>query len=406
MEKTQRSAVHFAAGAHPKRAQPSRVLSLLAVAVVPSLLAAWACTGLPPGDRLPDAGAADAGGVPSDNTRCESAQPPARPNAADANSVPELVFASSQVSSGAELGPDGAPLFRQLGYDLDGACTDEDGEDSCQPPSWAMRVSDTRAGRDVNLNELFFETEALLPGAATSYFTDAQGNAAGESGILIRLRDYNGKRDDPQVALVVYGATLWVNGARPAPRWDGQDVWHPTPPWLRDSAADALDADRPRFTDNAAYVNEGRLVSRFETIYFGSAWAPAGTLHQALITADLVKTDDGFALRNGVITGRWRVDSFLYFLALEIDPPDGGIKCRGMGLAELAQEVFCPLPDISATDDSGAGTCDAFSLMFGFEGDPARVGEPLPLSALGETDCNALGCDGKPLRRPADWPEF
>src|SRR5437762_2492839 len=81
-----------------------------------------ACSPLKPGDMKPHAVAVDAG---NGRSGCEHAQPAPRPAVvASAQGDQELVFAANDSDVGDSIeGPNGAPRYKSMGYDLDNTCT-------------------------------------------------------------------------------------------------------------------------------------------------------------------------------------------------------------------------------------------------------------------------------------------
>src|SRR5258708_3004811 len=191
---------------------------------------------------------------------CIHAVPPQPPSASDGDQQIELQFAVRTLDVGirSEGGP--PPL---LGYDLDSVCACPD-PPPCMPRMAGDMHCDDPGGRDTAVNRVFqgFAPVASYTLSPTEY---SDAIAAGRAGYVIRLQQYNGGRDDPQVSVSVFASdgTLGTKdaGASSAPKWDGNDVWTlDSKTVVSGTGAQAV----PVYFDNHAYVTGGVLVAHID----------------------------------------------------------------------------------------------------------------------------------------------
>jgi hypothetical protein len=255
--------------------------------------------------------------------------------------------------------------WRDIGFDLDGACTNSatcvdpgdagdagpadaasDGGDagdsgprgpvvnerSCKNDIIEGLFFDGNQCRDNGLGQIFINAGASPELGAGLGVNEKDWNCSlhrGEFSIIIRVTDYNGMPDDPQVRVDIYTST----GLKVLPGWsclDGSGKlrndwqgfagWAPNATWkiARRSLATTdpgtgTELPRARHADPLAYVRGGYLVAQL----------PAGTelwlngmeahshvsgyraiIHRAVTVAKLVKGENSqWTLEDGVISG-------------------------------------------------------------------------------------------------------
>jgi hypothetical protein len=308
---------------------------------------------------------------PADTKTCERFTVPPRTGMGDdsAGSI-EFVVAVREYDHG-DLVP-GSPTGRalEMGFDLDMKCTGLGGEGpSCiktRPPSG--QESDGPGGRDNELGAFLASRTALGAPSGTT-----QGNRDLERGyitMVFRVRGYNGQRDDPQVEVAQFaasvngeGALTDQNGAIPAPRWDGTDVWQAFDSWVDVDATGRLSTEHPRDVDANAYVTDGRLVAQFDEFHI-----PSMTLSQAKVTARIRSADNRWFLTEGTTGGRLSLDELLWssdYTVKDEDPPR--FICTDHPGYPAYKEFICALADISDMGpDDGSAECDAVSWAWEF----------------------------------------
>ncbi|MBI4705782.1 MAG: hypothetical protein HY744_32210 [Deltaproteobacteria bacterium] len=398
------------------RSRGGLLLALLGLVVGPALVAAASCVvpgfekiDAPPGafdagaDAPPDAdaGAGGGGGEPG----CEHVRWPDPPDASDPSDASiEFVVALRRVDLGEkdlDAGPD-------VGFDLDERCTCRGQGSSCKEPGWATEnPCDGPGGRD--------NATALMHGYAQSFYPVlsseiySQSLNDGYASVLARVRDYNGQPNDEQVELGLYLSGGFARDRcdpNVVPQWDGQDRWPidvhglaPKDGGACDGAAGgeggggagggppswcdggpspyecAYDVGRPLFGDPAAYVTSGVLVANLPTaeLIMGTEDRQFSIrLTAGFMTAHLKKESGGWALRNGVLAGRWRLqDAFI--TASNVVGEDGGL-CVGDFAYETLRNLMCRYADILTGVGGPTTPCDAVSFGMAFESEPAQLG--------------------------------
>jgi hypothetical protein len=260
---------------------------------------------------------------------------------------------------------------RGLDFDRKCTCTGEEGP-SCKPLRAKVTHCDGPEGRDMGSSELFRSLSLLLAsnGFGSEVYTDAI--AQGEWTLLLRVRGYNGEKDDSQVELDWYfGANL---GA--APSWSGDDLWPVASDSLNDvQGGGAHDLDSPRYQSRNAYVSDGRLVASFrdelQLSLGGGESATTITMRAATLLATLgtvPELPDRFVLTEGTIAGLWSEEEI--FATLGSSP----LICSNAQLYDFAKNAFCGALDIITRNAPPTEPCNALSLGLGFETYPARLG--------------------------------
>jgi hypothetical protein len=342
----------------------------------------------------PDGAAGGDGAVPP----CMHAYPPDRPpaDAGTATPLAPIVAAFNTIDIGVRGPPDGAiPPF---GYDLDHTCTCP-GLPSCAQPKGSplSEACDDSRGRD-NIDIKLFQA---LPGAATTGTAQVdQGLRAGQYGLLIRIRDYDGMPEDPKVTVDFYvsnGLERDDAGNLPTAKFDGTDHWTIDP-------ASFMPSGQPTFSADNAYVarnpedpaGSSVLVASFDQlpIVFGDRSFLGGATMQlfgAVIvgTLQLTNVDGGssgsslgLGLTGGTIAGRWPTSQILSTLATI--PAEGGFLCgtdpsfyNRVNYAVL-KGVICAAADIAKLSNEDnqmpLAPCDAISVGMKFTAVPAVLG--------------------------------
>lgn len=336
-----------------------------------------------------------------------SAEPPSRPEIPDGapeDDVPEIVVALRDVVLDTrDTDDDGEPLWRTTGFNLDRRCTTaENSLYACTPPGSNPQLSvdgiggiDNRFGTAlfgvVEIQYRVLETaKKMADPEYESYADTLQAYAErvmsdGLSSIVLRLRRWNGRPDDPSVTVdisqSVYGmpgdgttnVPSYVPGSIPA--WQGDD-WF----WVRSDTFSNGDANAPKTYDSNAFVRNGTIVmslpDRAELIFVGPGLGLRVALVQATGTATI---DASGRIDDVVLGGRWsRPDLLETSRAV-------GVCSQDTGLYGLLTAAIDNTADVrSDPDDDGDGApCDALSFGVSFRAYPAHfagltTGAPLP----------------------------
>ena len=286
-------------------------------------------------------------------------------------------------------------MWDQIGYDLDGFCTDDfDSPVECMPRADAPVETDGPGGLDNAFGHQV--VRFLLIGKPTLQENAIADSDKGIGVIVVRLRGWNGTANDTSVEVIVAqsvfgtpelpdggvpvpmipdGGVIYEDGGvPPVPRWEGRDYW-----WLRDDNFLGGDLDEPLLRDDSAYVTDGvvvtRLPGRVPIVLAGSVRSTIFKLADTRLTLRL--SPDFTTVEEAILAGRWSIAD-----ALEAAPYVG--ICVGsenymflMRLAELSADVRStagmPAPSVP---------CDAISFALRFDGMRAFVGGTSDLVGL------------------------
>jgi len=279
---------------------------------------------------------------------------PARPAIADSGER-ELVGAVSRLTLFDP--PDGG----RLGYDLDGLCTCPDPRQACRPRSAEPPCDEIGTGVDNAAGE-------ILGNIFSANGPDPLNEdlALGRHGVVVRIRGYNGRLNDPKVQVSLFN----VIGLRDAERaaFDGRDAF----------VVDALESTDfgTHFIDTSAYVAGGVLVAALDfDLRLNAQVADASTPVLAPIrAARLIGTvriigESGLELDDAQIVGRVRQeDLFRQIGRLGL--------CPGTELYPRVRTQACGLLDLPADPgrDRGDAPCDAISFAIGIRVTAATIG--------------------------------
>lgn len=328
------------------------------------------------------------GGRDTGPSDCTPRRAPARPTTADSADVPEVAFGLRQVSlnQGSE--------WETIGFDLDGYCTGApDFLNECD--IGGPRARDGNDGIDnVFGQNLYPLVEAAVPGL------EDMAVAAQEEGRgmpVLRIRQWNGTPNDPQVEIVIAQAvfgtsaeapgggapavtinspidfTLADGSPLPLPSWNTEDYL-----WLRSDAFLAGDLEQPLIVDRTAYIVDGvfvaRLPDRIDIIFPTDDLGVLVRLTNAVATGTL--SPDGSTLSPVVVAGRWRIADLLSTaenIGLCRDGADGRYALLENRLSDIA-DVLSMQPE----PGDPVVPCDAVSIGVTFLGSRARIAATTP----------------------------
>jgi hypothetical protein len=358
-------------------------------------------------DRIPSYSDPADGGA-GDASRQAVASVPGPPQTAVAGGTIDFVAALRRFDFG-ETDVDGEPGYLAIGFDLDGTYTLAGEADRCAAPQWAGNHPDGPGGRDNSAGAVTYLNNLLGYGSLMDFVTAFV--ELGRFTLALQVRDYNGERDDAAVEVSWrYVTRIGLEAAAgQAPshdagtddelrardgqadlRWDGRDRWLPL---ALDEPRGGLPAPE-RSTDSAAYVTAFTLVARFAAVY-----TTIGTILHAVVSARVVQTQQGWALREGTFAGRIESDNHLSGLDYQTNSAGEPLCTDAVGYGER-KRVICALADVnSQAIDDGSAPCDASSWAIGFAADPIELGPPASWnvfapSALCEDPARLPSADG------------
>ncbi len=299
---------------------------------------------------------------------CVSAQPPDPPSHGDGGEI-DFVVAVHQVELGDTQGD-----AKTIGFDLDARCTCQGDGDSCFREAWATADScDGPGGRDNAVGTLLPALDPKLTGFGSAVWSEEA--VRGDWGLLLHVREYNGKEDDSQVRLdwlVPFHFSADKEGGT-HPAWDGNDAWP-----IRDSCLIDSDVLKPRMRDLHAYVTKGTLVAILPESTLVVTNGFSLDLSGTLLTAKIVESPQGWQLQDGVLAARWKADAFLSQLDRMIVL--GLNVCKDHPAYSTMKKRICAHVDIYSGVSSPTTPCNSVSMGMRFEAMPAKMGPVLPSS--------------------------
>jgi hypothetical protein len=327
-------------------------------------------------DRTVYVGDAQTPDASSGDPCAEVGIPPAPdPSTSKSTDGVEAIFALYAVDTGTSMGK----ATRPWGFNLDKRCT-------CPgPPSCAAvnaQLCDYEGGVDDEGQNVFTELQTYaMQLDAGAFFDDSLFNKAlqsGASGLLLRLRGYNGQDDDAEVQVALYSSPASMG----APQWDGGDPWSVDQRYVMDGGV-----DQPLY-EVAGWVRNGTLIASPAQIpiVIGSMMGQPVRmqLYSGYIVAKIEKQGAQITGLKGMLAGRWKAAEFLKSLESVPDPLDmsralcgDGTTDAGLSLTYVAiREAVCRHRDLTANPDNDNKNfkCDAVSFGIGIEMRRARFG--------------------------------
>ncbi len=332
---------------------------------------------------------------------CTPFHPPSPPDAGGDDSGSSFTLATNSVVLAMDQ-PDKADIY----YDLDDVCTCDipDAESCTRPLSGGQPAPDTcdlSNGRDGTGNR----TLALLTGVQSIKESSLEANVtAGQYGLVISVRGYNGLPDDPQVRVDVARSfgTVEVNGVTTALKNDGNDQWTYEPKTATDDGKLITSV----YFDANAYIRSGVLVAHFPLLLVNlQLLEDKSNNHNQIsfrmvdvtITATVEVSDagPGLMLANGRGVGRVGAADLVKTLSVWNDPLDmtQGI-CPGSPIFSTLVAKVCERLDLrnNASEDRKGLGCNAVSFGIGFTATPAKIAGPKPFK-FAKTTCFDGGAD-------------
>jgi hypothetical protein len=316
-----------------------------------------------------------------------------------------------------------------VGLDLDGVCTCDTrpntahgGSPSCAPsPSPSMPTPTPLCDVDGGIDNEVAALESALIGLYPAVAPFNKLIDGGRRTSLIQIAGYNGKANDPDVAVGMFDAagirskgcpnsTFDMDHGVYTPGWCGLDRWD------IDSRSAGTAGGKPiANVFGKGYVANHKLVVLVPTPVPlpGSGSSSLLAIMGAVIVADLVASspdgsapdpsvDSGapaFALTNGFIAGTLTTGALLGWVGMQnVTDTDGGSDdakslCHNAGLFSQLKQTVCPNADVTTTTGFNASApCNAMSSALSFVALPALIGDVhLQAAASGSCDPNPDG---------------
>lgn len=273
----------------------------------------------------------------------------------------------------------------QIGFDLDNLCTCPE-KPACKAATGKTEC-DTGGPKDgiddaVNVLVGNFSTNQ----AAGPLMDDAY--AHGHHGLLVVVKNWNGRNDDPSVVVQVYN-TSQVNDGGTA-KYDNADVFDVAKEYLLDTVSSP---PAPQYFDNQAWVAGGILVAhitptlRFRfiapTVVPGGSSAVDIVLNEAVLSGKLNKppVPGGLSIDGLTIAGRMPDSALLKAIGMV------GVCADQYAGAKLQACAHVDLPTLHANDGKANATCTSMSFAFLAPIVPAKLGG-IVSAPLGPDLCN------------------
>lgn len=318
--------------------------------------------------------------------------------------------------------------FRNVGLNLDNADTTaadlEMGDvGECRLPGYANGAIDGPGGIDNSMGAVIQAVRDTIPGFSSANYT--QRLEQGATSVIYQVKNYNGKANDRDVRVEVYiaapfdsfgcsepgvsdagtadasadasleagggsgGATsVGVDGGPcKVPQWKGDDIWPVASDSLKTDKDGNPDPKQPKSVDNAAYVNDFRLVTNLTTslrLDVGLATAGNVKLNMKLTGAvavcgleqmDTPNTGKRWAVRHCALGGRWKADDLIHQLSQFPNVIGTGPLCTDNMLYDIFKGDICSAIDIYDGVATGTQFCNSVSLGLTFDTYPALTGD-------------------------------
>jgi hypothetical protein len=325
--------------------------------------------------------------MPGDADPCTAIGYPLRPDPSTSgnNDAIDVFFALYAVNTGTDAGN----VVRPWGFNLDQRCTCP-GTNSCAA---AKPFCDREAGIDDEGQFVFTELQKLAAAFdAAAFFSDQLFNTAlqsGVSGLLLRVRGYNGKENDANVQVAIYSSPGYSQDAAPA--WNGNDTWN-----VDQQYVGGLNIDNPNY-EVTGWVSGYTLVaspSQIPIVIGNSFGQPVRLrLDNGYIVAKLEMTNGMPTAMTGALAGRWKAVDFLQGLEVVPDPTNMSVKLCGTSgslVYSAVANTVCAHRDLNADKglDNSNAPCDAVSFGIGFEARAARAGN-VTMAPTGTPGCTS-----------------
>ena len=239
-----------------------------------------------------------------------------------------LALESMRLGSVNEQGAVDPNAWKDIGFDLDGACT---ASDTCplDVPPQSCRAGASALPRDGNYcrDNVFARLEhaaTLIPELTETYgLSDDAFNCAlcvGHYNFLFRLTGYNGEENDDRVRIDVYpspGLERPLPWDCTQPDWKTRLCFTPDMPWTIQEDVPVEPRPGPdlapsKIFDDAAYVRDGYVVARLpeQTLFWFPGYKAVAVafplrIQGGVVTGRLARGPDGvWRVSDGIIAGR------------------------------------------------------------------------------------------------------
>jgi hypothetical protein len=326
--------------------------------------------------------AIDAG---SDAPPCDPLTPPGPPSVQGTPGDVQL----TNIIGTVDYGDDPPKAYLEIGYDLDGRCTNRGDPPECVPEAWSGGdPTDGSRGQDNGVGKLLAIQMELFGFAPTTSVEESAEIKKGKRAPfgLLRISGFSGFSEDEKVRVEWYSALRFDAGqGAPTPKLDGSDAW-PVAAFVS-GPGDGGSPEATVVVDDDAYVTHATLVARFPALRvpLANVWFD---VIDVVLTAKLTPEPGGGyrTLTAGVVAGRTRIDELLRVVPYITQSLLGGELCTDNPNYLVAKRFICSAADIPfGASALPSGICDGISFGLHFEGTAVVLGPtinvpPLPAS--------------------------
>ena len=264
--------------------------------------------------------------------------------------------------------PDG--VWQSVAVDLDGRCTDDVVQGSCNSRTGGGDRRDGDRGQDNATGPEIFNLARLDDPEFQNRARAAQ--LEGRGAVALVIDGWNGTPDDPRVAAFLATSMYGIpqGGAQDDPLlWDGTDSLY-----VSELDFSSGNLTMPIINDATAYVSGGMFVMDIpdgRSLYFPRN----DSLFEIRLTdAQLIGRLEGGQLVEGKLVGRWAIIDISTALT-ELGACPGTIeRLSADAIVDRAADILS-----NDADDGMDIMCDALSLGMGFTGYPALLGGAVPI---------------------------
>jgi len=344
-----------------------------------------------------------------------------RPKSAPEGDVGEVFFAVRSMALGSldRNGDKTEGAWKDLGFDLDGLCTNSDTCDhtdeafSCNPK--AAMSADGNYCRDNTFGLLEQQTIAVNDLGKTFGLSNDAFNCAlcrGDYNFVFRLTGWNGQDNDSNVRVDIYPspgletqtATWQCDLNAPIGSWKTNGCWTQADKFtVQTGTYEGSISGKPLpnalLNDPTAYVRDGYIVAELpENALFwfpgkSAAWAYPLKLQKGLVVGKLTKDGEVYKLEDGTIAGRARNTDLIQGFT------DLGLCEENTLWPVLTTQLGLNSDVLWNGTNSEEVDCDAVSVGIGFEAEQAdytitpRDGVDLPGCPIGTDGGTDSGAD-------------
>jgi hypothetical protein len=329
---------------------------------------------------------------------CDSALPPKPPDVTGAGGDTRLSVVLHEIYFGEGKDAQGKPDYFNVGFDLDGVCSNHGQAPKCTADFPGADPTDGPHGEDNGVGRMLFEQESAFGTSIVSgeFVSKSIGQGAYAPFGFIEIDGFNSFSEDDEIEVTwsVALATQVAPSGGFVPKLDGTDPWP-----LADAVQTGGTAGNPiQYKSTRAYANKRRLVA-----YFEEAIVPLANVYfkakKLILTADLDYDPIGqiWKLKDGLVAGYSESDELLAIVPQITTQFLGVPLCTDNASYSGTKAFICRNADHATSKLKPGEACDASSFGIHFQSVNAVPGEvgmfpPLKAKCPAATDPSTDSC--------------